>query len=183
MKKVFLFLVAAVVVAAFTDAHGANATSLTTESVMTMTTTAQSVTVGLFGSGTAMIDWGDGSQQEIVELSDNANALPTTDSDFVEVSRLFSNKNQRQITITGANIMGFDCSDNQLTNLDVTQNIALRDLSCFSNQLTELDVSQNIGLLVLYCFDNQLIALDVSQNTMLITMDTGINQLTILDLS
>ena len=53
------------------------------------------------------------------------------------------------------------CSQNQLTSLDVSQNILLFHLVCASNQLTSLDVSQNINLGELGCEDNQLISLDI----------------------
>lgn len=59
------------------------------------------------------------------------------------------------------------CNNNQLTNLDVTQNSALIHLSCFQNSLTSLDVTQNTALKNLYCFTNQLSTLDVSQNLLL----------------
>ena len=53
------------------------------------------------------------------------------------------------------------CYNNQLTSLDVTQNTALTDLNCGNNQLTSLDVSSNTALTELYCYNNQLICLNV----------------------
>jgi len=53
------------------------------------------------------------------------------------------------------------CSDNQLTSLDVSQNIALTVLICLDNQLSSLDVSNNTALIDLRCSDNQLTNLDV----------------------
>ena len=69
-----------------------------------------------------------------------------------------------------------DCSENQLTNLDVSANTALTKLRCFENQLTSLDVSQNTSLICLDCSRNQLTSLDVSQNTALIGLDCSGNQ-------
>ena len=86
------------------------------------------------------------------------------------------------VTITG-DVTYFDCSNNQLTTLDVSQNTALEKLWCTDNQLTTLDVSQNIALTGLYCFNNQLTALDVSKNTALTVLDCYNNQLTVLDVS
>ena len=57
-----------------------------------------------------------------------------------------------------------NCSNNQLTSLDVSQNTALKNLDCSKNQLTSLDVSQNTALSTLYCNNNQLTSLDVSHN-------------------
>ena len=86
------------------------------------------------------------------------------------------------ITIRG-DVTRFDCSDNQLTSLDVSKNTALTSLDCFNNQLTSLDLSQNTALTTLYCFDNQLTSLNVSRNRALTTLSCGGNQLTSLDVS
>ena len=86
------------------------------------------------------------------------------------------------ITIRG-DVTSFDCSDNQLTSLDVSKNTSLTDLDCFNNQLMSLDVSKNTALTTLYCFDNQLTSLNVSKNRALTTLSCGGNQLTSLDVS
>ncbi len=64
-----------------------------------------------------------------------------------------------------------DCSSNQLTNLDISNNTGLTYLYCFANQLTNLDISNNTGLTYLYCFANQLTNLDISNNTKLTYLD------------
>ena len=81
------------------------------------------------------------------------------------------------------NLVTLYCGSNQLTSLDVTQNTALTWLSCGSNQLTSLDISQNINLVTLYCGSNQLTSLDVSQNINLRALVCPSNQLTSLDIS
>ena len=55
-----------------------------------------------------------------------------------------------------------ECSDNQLTSLDVSKNTALESLSCSNNNLTILDVSKNTALNWLLCYNNQLTSLDIS---------------------
>ena len=75
------------------------------------------------------------------------------------------------------------CYNNQLTALDVSNNMALEMLWCAYNQLTALDVSNNTALEVLACDYNQLTALDVSNNTALKTLSCNGNQLTALDVS
>ena len=75
------------------------------------------------------------------------------------------------------------CYGNQLTTLDVSNNTALTTLWCYSNQLTTLDVSNNTALTELYCYYNQLTTLDVSNNTALTTLTCWDNQLTALDVS
>jgi len=76
-----------------------------------------------------------------------------------------------------------DCGNNQLTTLDVSNNMKLEKLDCQKNQLTALDVSNNTKLKQLVCFFNQLTALDVSKNTALIGLFCQSNQLTTLDVS
>ena len=82
---------------------------------------------------------------------------------------------------TGLEVL--DCSDNLLTELDLSQNSNLLSLRCNSNQLTELDLSHNTALIELYCYANQLTELDLSHNTALEDLDCGGNQLRSLDLS
>ncbi len=76
-----------------------------------------------------------------------------------------------------------DCGGNQLTTLDVSNNIALTCLRCYFNQLTNLDVSNNTALAYLFCDDTKLTSLDVSNNIALIYLYCDHNQLTNLDVS
>ena len=81
------------------------------------------------------------------------------------------------------NLTKLKCSENQLTELDVSQNKKLVYLDCVGNQLTELDVSQNKKLKELHCSANQLTELDVRSNTALERLFCQKNQLTSLDVS
>ena len=63
------------------------------------------------------------------------------------------------------------CSNNNLTELDVSKNTKLTRLYCSDNNLTKLDVSQNTELTTLNCSDNQLTKLDVSSNESLKTLN------------
>ena len=67
------------------------------------------------------------------------------------------------------------CSNNNLTELDVSRNTALQTLWCSSNNLTVLDVRQNPSLKWLHCYNNNLTALDLSQNTALTTLECDNN--------
>ena len=80
-------------------------------------------------------------------------------------------------------LVWLDCSQNQLTELDVRQNAALWGLFCDSNQLSSLDVSNNTALERLDCHLNNLTSLDVSQNPALQKLQCDSNQLTSLDVS
>jgi Leucine-rich repeat (LRR) protein len=74
------------------------------------------------------------------------------------------------------------CFSNQLTTLDVSNNIALTHLSCNSNQLTSLDVSKNVSLTQFTCDTNQLTTLDVSKNVALVSFYCNSNKLLSLNL-
>ena len=76
-----------------------------------------------------------------------------------------------------------ECSYNQLTSLDVSNNTNLDSLRCDLNQLTSLDVSQNIALEDFRCKGNQLSSLDLSSNTLLYDLDCDYNNITSLNLS
>lgn len=75
------------------------------------------------------------------------------------------------------------CNHNQLLSLNLSKNTALEWLVCGNNQLTSLDVSNNMALTVLSCISNQLFSLDVSNNKILKQLACCENQLTALDVS
>ncbi|MEO8237127.1 MAG: T9SS type A sorting domain-containing protein [Flavobacterium sp.] len=56
---------------------------------------------------------------------------------------------------------GLYCESNQLTALDVSQNLALKGLTCQYNQLTSLNVSNNKALTYLVCLSNKLQSLNL----------------------
>ena len=81
------------------------------------------------------------------------------------------------------NLKTLDCKKNQLTALDLTNNKNLEDLNCSGNQLTTLALTNNKNLKTLYCYQNQLTTLDLTNNTKLETLHCYQNQLTTLNLS
>lgn len=102
------------------------------------------------------------------------------------------------------NLTELQCWNNQITNLDVTQNlnltklvcrvnsiislnvhglVNLQTLECDNNQLSSLDVTQNINLNTLNCDNNLLSSLDVTQNPNLNSLICTYNILTTLDLT
>ncbi|WP_298340843.1 T9SS type B sorting domain-containing protein [uncultured Algibacter sp.] len=80
-------------------------------------------------------------------------------------------------------LTNLDCSENQLSVLDVTQNTNLTELYCSNNMLTNLDVTNQTNLVRLWCFNNQLSSLDVSLKPNLISFRCENNQLTSLNIS
>ena len=75
------------------------------------------------------------------------------------------------------------CGSAELTELDVSHNMALTDLRCSQTGLKELDLSKNTALKWLICHNNKFTTLDLSQNTLLEEMYCYSNDLTSLDLS
>ena len=147
--------------------------SIASEIVMTVAATTSPVSIGLTGHEPAMVDWGDGNKQTIT-LNKNEQQLEHTYT---------ATSDSHTVTITGTNITGLTCNENQLTALDVSGNTALTELHCRHNKLTALDVSNNTALTHLSCSNNQLTVLDVSKNTALTRLACYSNQLTVLDVS
>ena len=67
------------------------------------------------------------------------------------------------------------CYDNELTELDLSQNIKLEELNCSTNRLTVLDLSQNPKLKMVICSDNALTALNLSSNSKLTNLNASGN--------
>lgn len=73
------------------------------------------------------------------------------------------------------------CWNNQLTELDLSENTELTILNCIGNKLVKLDVSKNKKLSIIECSNNLLAEIDISQNTALIELGCHDNLLTKLD--
>ena len=192
MRKGLYILSAIVVMVVSVGCGGAGLRSAR----ITMTTEQSGqVSFRLSGSGTATVDWGDGSERVSLTLNENG----------VEFRHTYPNATMRTILINGDNITGLsvgsgirltsldvsrntvltslDVSGSGLTSLDVSRNTALTSLRVSRIQFTSLDVSRNTALTNLYVSYNQLTSLDVSRNTVLTNLNLQNNQLTSLDVS
>ncbi|MFA7686356.1 MAG: T9SS sorting signal type C domain-containing protein [Moheibacter sp.] len=74
-----------------------------------------------------------------------------------------------------------NCSNNDLSALNLSQNEFLKDLNCGANQLTSLNLTQNELLEKINSSYNQIENLDLSQNTVLIHIFVNNNALTSLN--
>ena len=103
---------------------------------------------------------------------------------FTEITRLSCPSNQLTALDLSKNIKlkNVYCIDNQLTSLDLTSNTALIELDCLENQLQTLNVS-NLNLSRLNCENNQLTELNVSGCTSLSSLNCSFNQLASIDVS
>ncbi len=81
------------------------------------------------------------------------------------------------------NLQVLRCGPNNLTSLDLSQNLDLISLNCSFNQLTSLNIVEHINLVSLLCYNNEFTTLDISQNTNLEVLECKVNQLTSLDIS
>ena len=141
---------------------------------MTMITYRLDVRISLLGTGTAIVNWGDRTPDDMVMISKKRS------EDFYHT---YVDTASHTITVTGDNVTYWGCFQNQLISLDVSKNTALERLLCEDNQLTSLDVSNNTKLTELNCSGNQLTSLDVSKNTKLTDLYCDHNRLTSLDVS
>ena len=110
---------------------------------------------------------------------DNNNSLSESERKTVTVINV---KDKLIETLEGIeffpNLKELDCSINQLSRLDVSQNTALEKLDCSTNQLASLNLSKNAKLKYLYCNQNELTSLDVSQ-TAVTTLNASDNKIDI----
>ncbi len=76
------------------------------------------------------------------------------------------------------NVQLIDCSNNNIQNLDLSQNTALKGLWCKSNRLNALNLNNNTALTALFCGFNSISNLDLSQNLDLVNITCNDNRLT-----
>ena len=137
---------------------------------ITLTTTSRQIHLrGAFVRGRsaaqATIDWGDGTKDFVTGRSLENYAFGA--------NHQYIGETPGTITISSTFLSELDCSNNQLTALDVSGNTAVNVLLCGENQLTSLDVSANTAVTALHCEANQLTALDVSRQQLCTCMKTS----------
>ena len=110
----------------------------------------------------------DDNFEAYLESNGMGNGIANDDSvttDNIEIITNLYIQNQTISNLTGiedfSSLGNLNCINNNLINLDLSQNTALYQLACSNNQLTNLDLSQNIDLDSLDCSYNQLTNLDL----------------------
>lgn len=90
--------------------------------------------------------------------------------------------NDGEIDVSEASaILGLHVDSNSINSLEgIASFTNIRFITCINNNLTQLDLSQNLSLERLECRSNNLIDLDVSVNTNLNYLDANFNDLTSL---
>lgn len=118
--------------------------------------------------------------------SQNVN-IPDANFKFYLVSNPLINTNMdAEIQVSEANSFSgtIDCGASSIIDLTgIEEFTALTDLNIYNNQVTTMDLSNNVNLINLYCNDNLLTSLDISNNTALLTLDCSNNPLGTLDVS
>lgn len=101
--------------------------------------------------------------------------------EFLSVER----KNIYDLTgIEGFKLLkNLSCHENQISDLDLSQNIYLEELNCIGNQINNLDMTKNGILKNLYCSNNQLENLNISKCSNLTILNCFKNKLEVLDIS
>ena len=137
------------------------------------------------------------TMRELANLADTDHSTTLSASEIEKVKRI-NLPNYGPIDFTGieyfTSLTYLNCSGDEVTSLDLSNNIALEELYCGGNKLTELNLNANYNLKILSCEDialleklvceyNQLTSLDVSNCTALKELDCIHNKLTSLDLS
>ena len=117
----------------------------------------------------------DNVLDDFVQTS-NINTLTTIDLSSTSISDLTGIEDF-------SSLIELYCQDNQLSTIDVSNNINLEKLDCDANQLSVIDVTANINLKNLQCSFNNLSSLDVSSNPLLIFLFAGNNQIPTINVS
>jgi Leucine-rich repeat (LRR) protein len=114
-------------------------------------------------------------EQKLIDLGIDTDGLngKITIADITSVATLdLSNRNISDLTgiENFTSLTDLDCSNNQLTTLNLNQNLLLETLNASSNQITTLDLSKNTNIKIIYIANNPLVSLNIrnGNNTKLI---------------
>ncbi len=105
---------------------------------------------------------------------------------FVNITRLYASNNQISGSLDLSNNTSLEylhSSNNAITNVNITQNTALRRLDLSDNQLESLDISANVELDRVWLYYNKLSSIDLTNNTALEHLAIDNNELKALDVS
>ncbi len=93
-------------------------------------------------------------------------------------------KNGKVATQSITSLTSLNIADSNITDLTGIQDFAeLQFLYCERNQISNLNVSNNLKLIYLHCFSNKLTSLDVTRNILLENLDCSANLMSNLDVT
>lgn len=108
-------------------------------------------------------------EQALIDLGFDTNGfngnILKTDAEQVTLLDVFDRNISSLQGIGGfVNLVRLHCDNNQITSLDLSNNLDLKALDCYNNQLSSLNVTNNLALTILSCENNQLTNLDLGNN-------------------
>ena len=92
---------------------------------------------------------GDGIALNDSVLTGNINTVSNLNISSLSISNLTGIEDFIALTY-------FDCGNNNLSSLDISNNTALTHFTCNDNQLASLDLTNHTALINLNCWTNQL---------------------------
>ncbi len=121
----------------------------------------------------------------ILKVSDKQIASLEGIQDFISLEALiFDDNNLTNINISNNTELTYiTCYNNSLSVLDVSNNPKIKFLECGKNDISNLDLTALGGLISLHCGGNSISNLDLRNNTLLQFLTCGGNLLTELDVS
>ena len=146
----------------------------TSDEKITMTVENQkNLNLTISGEGAISIDWGDGSTPENFSISSNGK----------DILKNYANAGSYNIIISGGSISEFDCSYNDIKELDISSNSKITNIVCNNNQLTKLTFGNNPSLKEVICDNNSLTSLDLKENKAVNSLFCNDNKLTSLTIN
>ncbi|WP_201918622.1 T9SS type A sorting domain-containing protein [Aquimarina mytili] len=111
----------------------------------------------------------DNFEQALIDLGYDSGSLDNyVVTDSINKIEILNVNNRNIFDLTGIEAFvaldSLNCSENQLSFLDISANLSLKNLSCFSNNLQELDFQVNDSIIKLNCGDNKLKNIDLQSN-------------------
>ena len=136
---------------------------------------------------TTMIGWGPSSSKYLSHTYADSNNYTVNviggSTNCLFTSLVCSYSQISNLVVKNATLNVLYCNDNQLTNLDLSQNTALQNLYCSNNQLDTLDLSQNTALQYVECDHNNLSSLILPTSLTLQHLYCDHNQFLLSDLN
>ncbi|CAM1367033.1 T9SS type A sorting domain-containing protein [Tenacibaculum xiamenense] len=132
----------------------------------------------------------NGNTVAVGDVTSMGNGIANDNKVFTSRIDIVENLNISRLNI--ANVSGiedfvslktFNCSNNGIVNLDVSENLLLTSLSCSRNLITNLDITNNTQLTILNCAGNQISSINLLNNTKLESLSCYENSLTSIDVA
>ena len=100
--------------------------------------------------------------------------------EFLDIEGVHLNCNKLSELELNGKVKNIECTDNELTELNVSGCKELYNIDCSRNKLTDLDIVNQTELGTLNCENNQLTSLDISNNPNLTSVECNNNSIEVL---